>query len=205
MNGKVAWLSLVLLSVGPAMANESLYVDVSRYECKTIEEEPGWYSLMTCPGHDDYPVHFKEIDIRQSFSFGHLNKRYIDVAFESFFPFNHAGTTVEWRIAKGGTPVATILRWVIENPDPKTGESFPALEGQVLVVSKVAQKEDGKGCVAGYVDALANPDPNALARKIADEVAPTFRCALTKRPTMASAATRQPNPTAYCRTNLFRF
>ncbi len=122
MNGKVAWLSLVLLSVGPAMANESLYVDVSRDECKTIEEEPGWYSLMTCPGHDDYPVHFKEIDIRQSFSFGHLNKRYIDEAFESFFPFNHAGTTVEWRIAKGGTPVATILRWVIENPDPKTGE-----------------------------------------------------------------------------------
>ncbi|WP_457587012.1 hypothetical protein [Ensifer canadensis] len=83
---------------------------------------------------------------------------------------------VEWRVAKGGTAVATILRWIIENPDPKTGESVPGLEGQVLVVSKVAEKGDGKGCVAGYVDALANPDPNTIARKVADEVAPRFRC-----------------------------
>jgi len=180
MNGKVACLSLVLLSAGPAVANESVYVNVSREKCKTIKEEPGRYSLMTCPGHGDYPAHFKEMDIRQSFSFGHLNERYRNEAFETFIPFNHAGATVEWRIAKGGTPVATILRWFIENPDPATGASAPALEGQVLVVSTVAQKDDGKGCVAGYVDALANPDPNALARKIADEVAPTFRCGVDK-------------------------
>lgn len=176
MNGKVACLSLILVSAGPAMANDSAYVDVSRDKCKIIVEEPGMYALMTCPGHGDYPVHFKEYDARQSFSFGHINKRYLNDAFESFFPFNHAGTMVEWRVAEGGTPVATILRWFIENPDPKTGESVPALEGQVLVVSKVAEKNDGKGCVAGYVDALANPDPNAVARKVADEVAPTFRC-----------------------------
>ncbi|NRP16932.1 hypothetical protein LPJGGPFB_00147 [Ensifer adhaerens] len=176
MNGKIACLSLVLLSAGSAIANDSVYVDVSRDKCKTIAEEPGMYALMTCPGYGDYPVHFKEIDVRQSFSFGHIGKEYLDGAFESFIPFNHAGTIVEWRVAKGGAAVAAILRWIIENPDPKTGESIPALEGQVLVISKVAEKHDGKGCVAGYVDALANPDPNTIARKVADEVAPTFRC-----------------------------
>lgn len=179
MNGKVAALALVLLSAGSVMANESVYIDIGRDKCKTIAEEEGMYVLMTCPGHADYPVRFKEADIRQSVSFGHLNQRYADDAFESFIPFNHTGTTVEWRIAKGGTPVATILRWFIENTDA-SGASVPALQGQVLVVSKVAQKGDGKGCVAGYVDALANPDANALARKIADEVAPTFRCGIDK-------------------------
>lgn len=180
MNGKIACLLVVLLSAGSAIANDSVYVDVSRDKCKTIAEEPGMYALMTCPGYGDYPVHFKEIDVRQSFSFGHIGKEYLDGAFESFIPFNHAGTRVEWRVAKGGAAVATILRWIIENPDPKTGESVPALEGQVLVISKVAEKHNGKGCVAGYVDALANPDPNAIARRIADEVAPTFRCGVDK-------------------------
>ncbi|MGE6786131.1 hypothetical protein ACQKGL_26780 [Ensifer adhaerens] len=180
MNGRVACLGLVLLSAGSAVANESVYVNVGREKCVTIEDEPGMYSVMSCPGHGDYPSFFKEMDIRQSFSFGHLDKRYLDEAFETFIAFNHAGATVEWRVAVDGTPVSTILRWFIENPDPKTGQSVPALEGQVLVVSKVAQKDDGKGCVAGYVDALANPDPNALARKVADEVAPTFRCGVDK-------------------------
>lgn len=178
MNGKVACLSLILLSAGSAFANDSAYVDVSRDKCKTIAEEQGIYALMSCPGYGDYPVHFKEIDVRQSFSFGHIGKDYLDGAFESFIPFNHAGTMVEWRVTKAGAAVATILRWIIENPDPKTGESVPALEGQVLVVSKVAQKDDGKGCVAGYVDALANADPNTIARKVADEVAPSFRCGI---------------------------
>jgi hypothetical protein len=167
------------MTAGPAVANESVYVDIGRDKCKTIAEEVGMYALLTCPGHAGYPVRLKEVDIRQSVSFGHLNQRYADDAFESFIPFNHAGATVEWRIAKGGTPVATILRWFIENPDA-SGASVPALQGQVLVISRVAQKADGKGCVAGYVDALANPDPNALARKIADEVAPTFRCGVDK-------------------------
>lgn len=179
MNGRVACLALALLSAGPVLANESVYTDLGRDTCKTIAEEEGMYALMTCPGHADYPVRFKEADIRQSVSFGHLNQRYADDAFESFIPFNHAGTTVEWRIAKDGKAVATILRWFIENTDA-SGASVPALQGQVLVISKVAEKDDGKGCVAAYVDALANPDPNALARKIADEVAPTFRCGIDK-------------------------
>jgi len=46
----------------------------------------------------------------------------------------------------------------------------------VLVISKVGQPDDRSGCVAGLVDALANPDANALARKVADEVAPSFVC-----------------------------
>jgi hypothetical protein len=49
------------------------------------------------------------------------------------------------------------------------------VKGQVLVVSKVAGK-DGQGCVVGYVDALANPKANSLAREIADTRAKGFVC-----------------------------
>ena len=46
-------------------------------------------------------------------------------------------------------------------------------EGQVLVVTKIAP---GATCHVAYVDALANPDANELARKAADEKAVDFDC-----------------------------
>jgi hypothetical protein len=171
---------LVLMSaIAPAAANDSSYTDLDTDHCKTIgpeEEEGGGISLL-CKGLKDYPVTFKEGDLRQSVFFGKLGKAYTEGAFETFGPFNHVGKKIEWRVNGKGVPVAAILRWFIENSDPDTGMPTEALRGQVLVVSKVAQA-DGIGCIAGYVDALANPEPNILARQVADEIAPGFTCAV---------------------------
>jgi hypothetical protein len=169
------FLSAALISA-PALANDSVYTDVSRDKCRLLREWEGASSQSLCPGIGDYPVHFIESDIRQGFFFGHVRQSYLENGFESFGPFNHAETTVEWRLDDSRKPIAAILRWIIENPDPQTDRSTKAFQGQVLVISKVAQKEDGDGCVVGYVDALANADANTLARRIADERAASFRC-----------------------------
>jgi hypothetical protein len=50
--------------------------------------------------------------------------------------------------------------------------------GRVLVVTRLGP---GGVCHVGYVDALANSDPNALARRIADEKAREFNCEKDKR------------------------
>ncbi len=163
----------------PAAANDSTYTDFDTKHCKsllTAEEQEDGSAMLLCKGLKGYPVTFKEGDLRQSFSYGKISKAYTDNTFESFEPFNHTGNKIEWRIDKNGVPVATILRWFLENLNPETYVPTPARRGQVLVVSKVAQENDGKSCVAGYVDALANPDPNVIARRVADEIAPGFKC-----------------------------
>jgi hypothetical protein len=133
------FLSAALISA-PALANDSAYTDASRDKCRLLREWEGASSQMLCPGIGDYAVHFIESDMRQSFFFGHARQSYLENGFESFGPFNHAETTVEWRLDANGKPVAAILRWIIENPDPQTDRSTKAFEGQVLVISKVAQR-----------------------------------------------------------------
>jgi hypothetical protein len=48
--------------------------------------------------------------------------------------------------------------------------------GQVLVISTVAQPANPRSCPAGYVDARENSDANVIARRVADEIASSFRC-----------------------------
>ena len=172
---RLACLLLVVLFPASASANDSRYTDVNFDACQKLYEDEVGVALK-CEGLKNYPVYAKEGDLRQSVSYGPLNKAYIDGAFESFTPFNHTSGKIEWRLDPSGKPVSAILRYFIENANPDTGASDPKLAGQVLAISRVAQAEDGRSCVAGYVDALANPDANTLARKIADEIAPSFAC-----------------------------
>ena len=130
---------------------------------------------FSCAGHGGYGILFAESDLRQSAFFGYVGDWYGDGAWESFSPFNQTNDTVEWRL-RDGVPFATILRWFIENPDPETGSPDEAHRGEVLVVSKVGQPGAGDACVVGYVDALANPDANAMAREVADTAAEAFTC-----------------------------
>jgi hypothetical protein len=162
---------------GSALANDSAYTDLDTDHCTALlpEDTEGGSVSLRCKGLKDYAVYFKEGDLRQSILYGSVHATYIDDVFESFTPFNSTTGKIEWRLGKDGKPVATILRWLLENIDPATGEPSPKVKGQVLVVSKVAGK-DGRGCVVGYVDALANPEPNALARKVADTTAEDFAC-----------------------------
>lgn len=165
------------MAAGPAHANDSAYTDLDTDHCKTLwpeDTESSGVSLR-CKGLKEYAVYFKESDLRQSILYGPVNHTYINDVFESFEPFNNATRKIEWRLGADGKPVATIVRWFLDNIDPVTYEPSPKLKGQVLVVSKVADGS-GQGCIVGYVDALANPEPNALARKIADTKTEAFVC-----------------------------
>ncbi|MFZ1814937.1 MAG: hypothetical protein WBO55_12685 [Rhizobiaceae bacterium] len=130
-----------------------------------------------CKGYGDYPVHFSEFDLRQYTGFGPVNEDWRTPG--TFGQFNHVGDTIEWRL-RNGRPFATIFRWFIENANPSTGEVDKKHEGQVLVISSVAQPDAPEGdrtsCPIGYVDARANANANELARQVADSTAEGFRC-----------------------------
>ncbi|MEM8542139.1 MAG: hypothetical protein AAGF25_14385 [Pseudomonadota bacterium] len=138
-------------------------------ECKPYDlyEQGGSFF---CPGYSGYGVLFAEGDLRQSVFYGFVGEWFAEGAFESFSGFNYVSGTIEWRL-KGGVPFATIMRWFISS-----GDGDGTNDGQVLVVSKVAQPGIGDGCVVGYVDALENADANVMAREIADELASDFMC-----------------------------
>lgn len=125
-----------------------------------------------CNGFGKYPVHFAEGDLRQMVEYGFITAG--DRGWVSFSEWNRINDTIEWRL-DSKRPVATIARWFIENIDD-TGSANKALEGQVLVISKVGQPGEFDACVVGYVDAKANPNANALARQVADTLAARFRC-----------------------------
>ena len=167
----------IVTSVMPmaASANSSAYTKLDLDHCTSISDEPDG-GIMKCAGYKDYPAYFAEGDLRQSMRYGPAADDLIKESFESFSNFNSVGKTIEWRLDGSGRPVAAIQRWFTDGIDPKTGESSHENGGQVLVISRVAQKDDGLSCVVGYVDALANPDANDLARKVADDTAHDFAC-----------------------------
>ncbi|WP_245408877.1 hypothetical protein [Rhizobium wuzhouense] len=159
-----------------AAANESVYTDLDLDNCQTLSEDPMGVSLK-CKGYRDYPVYFKEGDLRQSVFYGHVDQELIDGAFESFSAFNHINTKVEWRLDDQGKPFAAILRWFIDNPGPD-GSSTRASRGEILVVSRVGTVDYGGSCMVALVDAKANPDANEKARQMADDTAADFACGM---------------------------
>ena len=166
-----------LLSVGlstSAFAVESAYTKTNfDKDCKVIEEGEAGGVTAICPGLLGYQIHFTEGDLRQSAFYGYVGQWHAAGAFESFGPFNYAAPTVEWRI-ENGRPFATIRRWFVSMGEDANGKPLPVV--QVLVVSRVAQKDDGEGCIVAYVEATANKNANDLARKAADEEARDFAC-----------------------------
>lgn len=177
-NGVMAGLSLltVLTLASPAPANDSSYTDLDLDACETLAEDPMGVSLK-CDGYGEFPVYFKEGDLRQSMIFGKVDRELIEGAFESFSAFNRVNTKIEWRLNGAGTPVAAILRWFIENPGP-SGSPSPESTGQVLVISRVGTAAYPGSCFVGMVDAKATANANRVARQVADDIADTFDCGM---------------------------
>lgn len=167
-------------------AAESVYTDTKLDKCENLIPNPGQIEIdmgvasYKCPGYKGYPFYFEEEDVRQSVHFGHLSEKILVGAGETFAVFNHIGDTIEWRLDEKGTPRATILRYTMENQNPRIFELDKAFYGQVLVVSRIGQPDDMTGCVTAYVDALENKDADRLARRLADEQAPNFPCGRQK-------------------------
>jgi hypothetical protein len=167
--------ALLAAGAGTAVANSSAYTDFDVKQCETISEDPDG-GVLKCEGYKDYPVYFKEGDLRQSMLYGPAAADMLAEAFESFGAFNHVGTKIEWRLDGAGKPFAAIHRWFIDNV-AEAGATTPKTAGQVLVISHVANDPaDGVSCAVGYVDALANKDANEIARKVADDEALDFAC-----------------------------
>lgn len=169
--------ALAWLAAGVAFAEDSAYTQRDLDRCETLSEsDEGPSVTLKCGGYRGLAIYFKEDDLRQSQQYGPIGKAWLDEAFETFGPFNHAGDRIEWRLGADGAAFATIVRWFVADPET-TGEG-DARYGEILVVSTVARRENPTSCVVGYVDALSNKDANILARRVADEEAKDFACGL---------------------------
>ena len=160
---------IALLAAGDAAAQlvQSSYTDVDLDQC-TVVTSDDFGSTWACPGLKGMPVMVAEGDLRMSVSYG-LTSTTEKAATQTLPPFNRLGDTIEWRVSNAEghyKPFATILRFLTQR---ESGEK----EGQVLVVTKLMP---GATCHVAYVDALANPDANELARRVADEKARDFDC-----------------------------
>jgi len=150
---------------------KSLYTTLAPDACRIVKRhEHG--NAWSCPGLDGWPVYLAEGDGRTFVSYGRDGARHRAAeqtlgAFNSPFTGKARRATVEWRfVRRDGKPIpfATILRLRTD---------VDGRRGDVLVVTKVAA---GESCHVAYIDALANAEPVALARKTADELARTFDC-----------------------------
>ena len=143
------------------------YSKIDEASCMTliVNEEEGW-SQQVCKGVEGIAVFVSEGDLRMSISYRKQNAgdRYF-----TFGNFNSIGKVMEWRLSERDgykQPFATILRWHVSLQEGGQPD-------QALVISKI---EDDDFCIAGFVEATVQKDANVLARQVADNVAPTFRC-----------------------------
>ncbi len=160
---------------GTATAREpkSFYTTIDLNACKIVHRHPDG-NTFSCKGLPGYPVVYGEGDLRAFVSVGaYAAKQKRKAQEQTLGPFNtifqgkSRRATLEWRVHNDGTsmvPHATILRYFTRND---TGR------GEVLVILHVDKHET---CQAGIIDALAEPEAIALARKMADEAARTFSC-----------------------------
>jgi hypothetical protein len=144
-----------------------LNLDKCRHRAGVEEED---YGEWRCRGYGGIPVYVTAGDQRTFISYGR-NARNEPAARQTLAAFNGEGDTIEWRGMRGKDgklkPFATIVRFSVT----KSAED-PPVKGAMLVITRLGTPV----CRVGYVDALANPNAETLARKIADEHARTFAC-----------------------------
>jgi hypothetical protein len=180
-------LGLCLGTVPAATANpvKSLYTTVDLKVCKQIKRSRDG-GAWRCDGLPGYPVYIAEGDLRHFVSAG-ADPEKRRAAMQTLGPFNSIfergsqRATIEWRFDRRGErqlPYAIIVRF---------HTSLEGRRGDVLVVSKVGPSES---CHMAYIDALANEDAIALARRIADERARAFDC--RQEPRAEGATGRSP-------------
>lgn len=147
---------------------ESSYTELDLNVDCTVIESDDFGTMWACSGLKGMPVMVSEGDLRMFVSYG-LTSTTEKAAEQTLSPFNHLGDKIEWRVSNAEgywKPFATILRFFTQGEE---GEP----EGQILVVTRVAP---GATCQIAYIDALANPDANELARRTADSKARDFDC-----------------------------
>jgi hypothetical protein len=172
----------MLFSVGfdpisPANAQtfSSSYTSSAPKDCRvtSARNEVDDSTIRTCPGKAGLVILISEDDLRETVS---VARNRAAAAKEPaagvwFGPFNSTEHTVEWR-AVNGKPFAIIQRWHIADVSDEDENGRPTAK-PMLAVTRLPP---GQVCHVAYIDAQANPNPNELARKAADEFARDFKC-----------------------------
>lgn len=164
----VATLATLALASPAHAAFNSSYTELDLDQCLVLEADD-FGASWACPGYRGYPLKVSEGDLRFSLEYG-FNVDANQNGRQTLSPFNTLAPKMEWRLSNAlgrWMPIATIVRY--HTADPETGED----KGQVLVVTQLVE---GNTCHIAYIDALANPNANELAREAAD-ASGDFSCA----------------------------
>jgi hypothetical protein len=176
-------------AAGAPAAAQSIGSAYTQYDTKMCSHKAGRavedYGEWRCKGLNGMAVLVGAGDQRMTMSFGpHASGE--PAAGQTLQRFNDVyKARIEWRFVRtaGGPiqPFAAIVRWSTVPADESAGKAAmpgpQTASGKVLVVTRLGPRGV---CHVGYVDALANRDADALARKIADEHARAFRCGTDK-------------------------
>jgi hypothetical protein len=168
---------LACLNSGNADAQSlgSTYTSTAPKDCRQIGKpsELDGSTRRVCPGKAGLVVLISEDDLREIVSVGHNRKAAAEepAAQVWFGPFNSSETTIAWRAA-GARPFAIIQRWHIADSGDPDMQGRPNTKA-MLVVTRLPP---GPVCHVAYVDAIANPNANELARKAAHDFARGFAC-----------------------------
>ncbi|MDF0583722.1 hypothetical protein [Bradyrhizobium yuanmingense] len=173
--GFAVLMTCIGLSRADAQSLGSSYTSTAPKDCRQIGKPSALdgSSTRVCPGKDGLIVLIAEDDLREIVSVGRSRKAAAEepAAKVWFGPFNSSETTIEWRAA-GAKPFAIIQRWhIADNSDPDK-QGRPNTKA-MLVVTRLPP---GPVCHVAYVDGIANPNANELARKAADDLARGFAC-----------------------------
>jgi hypothetical protein len=167
--------ALGLISPASAQTFGSSYTSTAPKDCRVTSAgaEVDDSTIRTCPGKAGLVVLISEDDLRETVSVGRNRAAAArePAAGVWFGPFNSTEHTVEWR-TMNGKPFAIIQRWHIADISDEDKNGRPIAK-PMLAVTRLPP---GPVCHVAYVDAQANPNPNELARKAADELARDFKC-----------------------------
>ena len=164
-----------LICQANAQTFSSFYTSTAPKDCRMIGKpsELDGSTRRVCPGKAGLIVSISEDDLRETVSVGRNRAAAAKepAAGVWFGPFNSTEHTVEWR-AVNGKPFAIIQRWHIADNADEDKNGRPIAK-PMLTVTRLPP---GQVCHVAYIDAQANPNPNELARKAADELARNFKC-----------------------------
>ncbi len=172
-------LAVLMICIGlnsaAAQSMGSTYTSTAAKDCRQIGKpsELDGSTTRVCKGKDGLVVLIAEDDLREIVSVGRNRRAAAEepAAKVWFAPFNSSETTIEWRAA-GTKPFAIIQRWHIADDSDPDKQGRPNTKA-MLVVTRLPP---GPVCHVAYVDAIANPTANELARKAADDFARSFAC-----------------------------
>lgn len=179
----IAGLPMLLMCSGldraAAQSVGSKYTSTAPKDCRQIGKpsELDGSTTRVCKGKAGLVVLIAEDDLREVVSVGRNRKAAAKepAAKVWFAPFNSSETTVEWRTA-AAKPFAMIQRWHIADGTDPDKQGRPNTRAMLIVT----RLPPGPVCHVAYVDAIANPNSNELARKAADDFARGFTCGKDK-------------------------